>query len=469
MPFLLQLVCLSAAAGGALAALVLGHWYLVTPRISITPLVLLTRVLAGVVALQLALFAIWALFGGGPGQGPFDSLTGSAALYGWLRLVVSLIFPLVLAIMAWRTVAHTLDGVGNRLALHRHRGDCGGHDRSGGAVRDAGRAGLTISVRLFAMLRERAGWRLRSFDVAAGTTVDQAWQVVAGTAPALAAYRSRRPLRAQRRSTPTPADVLNEGDELALIPPVAGGAESAPASSSSREAPLTDDLVAELRREVPTTADGAVVIFVGQTRETPGTPAPGEEAEAARFAGQTVTGLEYEAFDEMALAVLHDIAAEIEAALWREPAGDHPPHRRGWRSGEASVVIAVAAAHRGAAFDAAATPSRSSRPAHRSGSASNSPMVRSGSAPRRARPPRQRERPKRRAADGSGLLSVDMEGVAGISHIKPTTRGDVGYDEAAELMLGEANAAIEGAFEGGATDVTRQRQPRLHVQPATRG
>jgi hypothetical protein len=103
VPFLLQLICLSAAAGGALAALVLGHWYLVTPRISTQPLVLLTRVLAGVVALQLALFTIWALFGGGPGQAPFDSLTGSSALYGWLRLVVSLIFPLVLAIMAWRT------------------------------------------------------------------------------------------------------------------------------------------------------------------------------------------------------------------------------------------------------------------------------------------------------------------------------------------------------------------------------
>ena len=103
VPFLLQLVCLSAAAGGALAALVLGHWYLVTPRLSIQPLVLLTRVLAAVVAFQLALFAIWALFGGGPGQAPFESLTGSAALYGWLRLVVSLVFPLVLAVMAWRT------------------------------------------------------------------------------------------------------------------------------------------------------------------------------------------------------------------------------------------------------------------------------------------------------------------------------------------------------------------------------
>ena len=51
-------------------------------------------------------------------------------------------------------------------------------------------------------------------------------------------------------------------------------------------------------------------------------------------------------------------------------------------------------------------------------------------------------------------LSVDMEGVAGISHIRPTTRGDVGYDKAAELMLGEANAAIEGAFAAGATELT---------------
>ena len=51
-------------------------------------------------------------------------------------------------------------------------------------------------------------------------------------------------------------------------------------------------------------------------------------------------------------------------------------------------------------------------------------------------------------------LSVDMEGVAGISHIRPTTRGDVGYEKAAELMLGEVNAAIEGAFAGGATELT---------------
>ena len=51
-------------------------------------------------------------------------------------------------------------------------------------------------------------------------------------------------------------------------------------------------------------------------------------------------------------------------------------------------------------------------------------------------------------------LSVDMEGVAGISHAKPTNRGDELYAQAVQLMVGEANAAIEGAFDGGATEVT---------------
>jgi D-amino peptidase len=51
-------------------------------------------------------------------------------------------------------------------------------------------------------------------------------------------------------------------------------------------------------------------------------------------------------------------------------------------------------------------------------------------------------------------ISVDMEGVAGVSHSKPTGRDDSGYAQAVELMVGEANAAIEGAFDSGATDVT---------------
>jgi len=50
-------------------------------------------------------------------------------------------------------------------------------------------------------------------------------------------------------------------------------------------------------------------------------------------------------------------------------------------------------------------------------------------------------------------VSVDLEGVAGVSHPDPTTRGRDGYDAAVRLMVGEANAAIEGAVAAGATHV----------------
>jgi D-amino peptidase len=50
-------------------------------------------------------------------------------------------------------------------------------------------------------------------------------------------------------------------------------------------------------------------------------------------------------------------------------------------------------------------------------------------------------------------VSVDMEGLAGISHTAPTGRGDEGYGPAVALMVGEANAAIDGAYAGGATEV----------------
>ncbi len=50
-------------------------------------------------------------------------------------------------------------------------------------------------------------------------------------------------------------------------------------------------------------------------------------------------------------------------------------------------------------------------------------------------------------------ISVDMEGIAGVSHPNPTDRKDMGYPAAVDLMVGEANAAIEGALAGGATEV----------------
>jgi hypothetical protein len=103
VPLLVQLVVLSLATGGSLAAIVLGHWYLVTPKISGRPLVLQTRMLLAIIGLQVLLFIVWTTLGGGPGQAAWDAFTGGNLLLVVLRLLVSLLFPLVLAWMAWRT------------------------------------------------------------------------------------------------------------------------------------------------------------------------------------------------------------------------------------------------------------------------------------------------------------------------------------------------------------------------------
>lgn len=59
----------------------------------------------------------------------------------------------------------------------------------------------------------------------------------------------------------------------------------------------------------------------------------------------------------------------------------------------------------------------------------------------------------RRGAFLNVYISVDMEGIAGVSHPDPTEPGHRRYESAVELMIGETNAAIEGALAGGATEV----------------
>ncbi len=100
----LQLLVLAAATGGIFGAMILGHWYLVTPKLSTRPALLLTRVMLGVVAVQLVLFGLWVGLGLGTTQAPLEPLTGPWALFVWLRLIVSLIFPLVVGWAAVETV-----------------------------------------------------------------------------------------------------------------------------------------------------------------------------------------------------------------------------------------------------------------------------------------------------------------------------------------------------------------------------
>ncbi|HZM73576.1 MAG TPA: hypothetical protein VFC71_09400 [Candidatus Polarisedimenticolia bacterium] len=99
-----QLGVLAAATGGVWAAMILGHWYLVTPKLPEAPLVLFARILLAIVGLQVVLFAVWLATGAGPaGHGGFAELTGPWAIFVWLRFVVGLIFPLVVSWAAIQT------------------------------------------------------------------------------------------------------------------------------------------------------------------------------------------------------------------------------------------------------------------------------------------------------------------------------------------------------------------------------
>jgi hypothetical protein len=101
---LLQLVTLTAALGGVWAAMVLGHWYLVTPKLAEAPLVRFARALSLIVAGQIVLFVAWIGLGAGPGGVPgFGALVGTWALFVWLRLLIGLVFPLVVSWAAIQT------------------------------------------------------------------------------------------------------------------------------------------------------------------------------------------------------------------------------------------------------------------------------------------------------------------------------------------------------------------------------
>ena len=104
IPLAIQLAVLAIATGGVFAAMILGHWYLVTPKLPEAPLILISRVLLAVVGFQVVLFVVWVATGAGPGGGaPFGVLVGQWALFVWLRLIVGLVFPLIVSWAAVQT------------------------------------------------------------------------------------------------------------------------------------------------------------------------------------------------------------------------------------------------------------------------------------------------------------------------------------------------------------------------------
>jgi MoaE-MoaD fusion protein len=230
--------------------------------------------------------------------------------------------------------------------------------RSVAASESVATARHRIHIRLFAMQRELAGTRAVDVDVAPGSTIEDAWGALIDRFPVLAPGRPA--VRFAHNGAYAPAATpLSDGDEVAMIPPVSGGAgdgDSEPAGRARileiQDDPFAPTILADLSARLASPEDGAVVGFLGVTRRSPGTPAPGQEAAAASHAGRDVTSLEYEALPELALKVMTEIADEITARFGVMRLAI--VHRTGEVPlGEASVAIVACSPHRDAAFAAA--------------------------------------------------------------------------------------------------------------------
>ena len=175
---------------------------------------------------------------------------------------------------------------------------------------------MRVTVRLFAGLREHAGTAQRDVDLSDGARVEDVWRALElGDEPSGLVF-------AVNRAYVERSQALAEGDEVALIPPVSGGA------FRLTEYPI--DLAAVVA-EVEDDHAGAIATFVGTVR--------------AHSRGRQVVRLEYEAYEGMAENVMADLAGRLKERY--DLCAIAITHRVGvCEIGDASVAIAVSAPHR---------------------------------------------------------------------------------------------------------------------------
>ena len=181
---------------------------------------------------------------------------------------------------------------------------------------------MKVTVKLFAGLRDRAGWSRRELELPDGAKLKDVWpELELGEQPRGIHY-------ALNKGYADKSAVLSEGDEVALIPPVSGG------DFRLSEEPLSLEAVVE---EVADERAGAIATFTGTTR--------------IESRGRAVRWLDYEAYPEMAEDVMAGIAAQLQERYDLCAVAIH--HRVGRVGiGEPSVVIAVSAPHRADALAA---------------------------------------------------------------------------------------------------------------------
>jgi MoaE-MoaD fusion protein len=183
---------------------------------------------------------------------------------------------------------------------------------------------VQITVRLFAGLRELAGESRRELELPEASSIADVWPALnLGAEPTGLLY-------ALNRSYADPEIELSNGDEVALIPPVSGGAfrlTQGPVNLTSVVVAVVDERA------------GAIATFLGTVR--------------GQSRGRDVIALEYEAYEEMAEDVMAEIAADVEERY--DLCKVAITHRLGRvEIGETSVAIAVSAPHRQDALAACA-------------------------------------------------------------------------------------------------------------------
>ncbi len=192
---------------------------------------------------------------------------------------------------------------------------------------------MRVTVLFFAAAREAAGCSRAELDLPDGATAGQAKALAIERFPALARFASSLQLAVDRELAPLDRK-LQEGAELALLPPVAGGSgDGLEARLRLSAEPLH---VEEAERLVAGPAFGGIVTFAGTVRD--------------ETDGRRVLRLEYEAYAPMALKQMREIAAQLEK---RHGARVAMFHRVGvLEIGDIAVIVSAAATHRGPAFRA---------------------------------------------------------------------------------------------------------------------
>jgi len=183
---------------------------------------------------------------------------------------------------------------------------------------------MRVKVKLFARLREMAGTARLEVQLKEGATVSDMLAQLGTEFPRLGSVTTPVIVSVNQQFVSFEA-LLHDGDEVALFPPVSGGADS---FRLTQDAIGVDEIVSSVVRP----AMGAVAVFVGVVRNSAD--------------GKPVSALEYEAYEEMAIAKMRQIAEEARAR-WPQIGDVAIVQRVGHLEvGQLAVVIAVASPHR---------------------------------------------------------------------------------------------------------------------------